>query len=51
MENLQKIVTFSVSGNQITGTTPSTIGSCPLLRDLWLDDNLFSGAIPTEIGS
>jgi hypothetical protein len=36
--------------NGISGTLPTELGACSLLRALWVHDNHISGTIPTEIG-
>ena len=40
-----------LSGNILTGTIPSEIGSLTSLRSLWLKDLLLHGTIPSQIGN
>ena len=40
-----------LSGNDLTGSIPASLGGMPRLRDLNLRDNDLSGAIPLELGN
>lgn len=40
---------FTVSENRLEGDIPTEIGSLPVLRTLWLNDNKLSGAIPAAL--
>ncbi|GLT50481.1 hypothetical protein SLA2020_239640 [Shorea laevis] len=40
------LVKLGVSYNQLSGGIPSALGSCLMLEQLWMNDNLFEGGIP-----
>ena len=49
--NLTSLIAMDVSGNDLTGNIPSSIGSLPLLQRLNLSYNELSGTFPGEIES
>nr|AGT15912.1 LRR-kinase protein [Saccharum hybrid cultivar R570] len=38
-----------LSGNQLSGEIPDSIGDCAVLQGLWLDHNSFEGSIPQSL--
>uniref|UniRef100_A0ACD5VB47 Uncharacterized protein n=1 Tax=Avena sativa TaxID=4498 RepID=A0ACD5VB47_AVESA len=48
MTNLNELI---LSGNQLSGQIPSSIGNCIVLQKLLLDKNSFEGSIPESLGN
>jgi hypothetical protein len=44
-------ILLSLSGNQLSGTIPSSLGALTALNGLWLWDNQLSGTIPSSLGA
>ncbi|KAK4485313.1 hypothetical protein RD792_007948 [Penstemon davidsonii] len=42
---------LNLSGNQLTGSIPRSIGDLQSLTYLWLDNNKFNGSIPSSLGN
>lgn len=52
IHNLRKLEVLSVRKNKFTDDVPlKTISECEDLRELWLSDNRFSGALHEDIGN
>ena len=61
MGELRRLTSLDVSRNKLTGSIPTELGnlfrSKPVIDDglvfngLWLDHNMFSGTLPSELGS
>ena len=50
LEGLDKLESYRVSVNRLTGTIPSSIANARSLTELWVASNMLVGTIPTEIG-
>ncbi len=46
-----RVITLSLSGNELTGTLPARLANLTQLRELWLYSNELTGAIPPELGN
>ncbi|KAK1369331.1 Leucine-rich repeat receptor protein kinase EXS-like [Heracleum sosnowskyi] len=45
------LVSLSLSGNQLTGALPSSLGKLKYLKQLHISHNCFSGSVPESIGN
>mmetsp|Transcript_20118 Transcript_20118/g.42554 ORF Transcript_20118/g.42554 Transcript_20118/m.42554 type:complete len:693 (-) Transcript_20118:111-2189(-) len=48
--SLDRLVSYRISDNQLTGKIPNRIGLLRKLSELWAGNNLISGSIPSNIG-
>ena len=49
--NLKKLQILSLSGCKLTGSIPTSIFNMSALRAVVLDENMFSGNLPADLGS
>ncbi|HEY8938507.1 MAG TPA: hypothetical protein VIM65_24975, partial [Cyclobacteriaceae bacterium] len=49
--NLNKVINFYLSANQLSGEIPSTLGNLTAVNQLILNDNKLTGQIPTTLSS
>ncbi|VEU38701.1 unnamed protein product [Pseudo-nitzschia multistriata] len=48
--SLERLVSYRISNNQLTGSISADITSLRRLKELWAGNNMISGSIPSNIG-